>query len=91
MSNNKEVMTSNKSKYDPAKTYKWEKDTNFTFTGVQFSIMYNNISQFLTGEINPVNIMKVADAFAVLQGTLVGMVNDDQISEMINVEPDINS
>lgn len=68
--------------YDPSKQYAWEKETEFTFKGVDFSILYNNISGFMGDDsINPRGILKLADAFAVIQKLLVQKVESGEIKE----------
>lgn len=62
--------------YNPAAQYKWSQDEQFTFNGKEFGIMYNNISQFLTQPLTPVLIMKISDAFTILQGALTDKVNN---------------
>lgn len=57
-------------KYDPSKAYKWEKDTIFTLSGTEFGIVHNFIRDFITGQITPIAIVKVHEAFNVLQSVL---------------------
>lgn len=68
--------------YDPGKDYGWDPNTIISFTGMEFNILYNNLNSFIGGQITPVNIIKIADCFSVIQNKLVQMVNSGEIKEV---------
>lgn len=60
--------------FTPGTQYKWTPDTQIILTGQEFSLLYNNVSQFVNGFQSISDIMRVVDCFAVLQDKLNAMV-----------------
>lgn len=67
--------------YNPMGQYKWEKDTEFSLNGIEFSLVYNKLNAFLGGDFSPANVMKVMDAFIIVQNKLIEKVESGEIKE----------
>lgn len=63
------------------KGYKWEPETQFTFNGQEFSLMYNNINKYLNGIVTPASVLRVVDAFKVLQSKLDAAIESGEAKE----------
>lgn len=70
-------------KFSPNKTYKWEQDTLFPLSGPEFGIMYASIREFLSIPLSPIGILKINDAFAILQNKLKESVEKGESTEYI--------
>lgn len=63
------------------KGYKWEPETQFVFNGQEFSLMYNNINKYLNGIVTPASVLRVVDAFKVLQAKLEQAIASGEAKE----------
>lgn len=68
-------------KFNPSTRYGWEGNASINFTGMEYSVLYNSIGEFLQSSITPISILKMADCYAVLQRKLVEMVENGVATE----------
>ncbi len=78
------------SKYDPTKQYQWKMDDEITFSGQQFNILSQSLTQFITSNMDVPTILKLTEAFAVVQAKMSEYVDKGVIKEYV-APPDDNS
>jgi hypothetical protein len=68
-------------KYDPKKTYRWEPDSEFVFSGIEFDRLYQMIKvKYFQGDLPPVG---VAEMYAILHEKFIDSVNKGVSKELI--------
>lgn len=87
MAKKKIEATKSVAKLDPTKNYRWDKETKFTFSGEEFAFLYNNLNQFLTGNLSPQSFFRLADVSAVLQLQLAKAV---ELGDAVEVMEEVN-
>lgn len=58
--------------YDPTKSYKWEKDAEFSFTGLEYGFIFNSLMskrKELLAQLDVLNILEAKLKKAVESGT----------------------
>lgn len=70
--------------FDPSKKYQWQPNDKIVFTGSEFDVINRALSQFIMGNItNTTVIMKLAEAFSVMQTKLSEYVENGIFTEYI--------
>lgn len=76
--------------FNPEKKYQWSLDDKFEFTGREFDILNKSLGQFVNGIIDVPSILKIADAFAIVQNKMREYVENGTIKEYIESENNSN-
>lgn len=71
-----------KVQYDPKKRWQWEPNAKFEFTGVEFHKINEALSGFIVSDMNVPAILKLAEAFGIMQGKLSEYVEKGTIYEL---------
>ncbi len=70
-------------KYNPAGTYQWQTDDEFTFTGAELDTLNRTLGKFLSGAIDVPNILGLVLAANVIQNKIAQYVEKGTIVEVV--------
>lgn len=74
--------------FDAGKRYQWQPTDKIIFTGSEFDTLNRALSMFVTGSVtNTTTILKLAEAFSVMQAKLAEYVNNGIFTEFVDPAP----
>lgn len=79
-----ETATGSGPKYDPNKKWGWQPDDKITFTGMEFHKINTALSDFITSNMDVPTVLKLAEAFSIVQNKLAQYVELGVIKELPN-------
>ena len=71
-----------KVQYDPKKQWQWSPDSKFEFTGIEFHKINTALSEFIVSDMSVPTILKLAEAFTIIQAKMTEYVDNGTIVEM---------
>lgn len=69
--------------YDPNKQWGWKSDSIFELTGMEFHKLNTALSDFIVSDMNVPTILKLAEAFGIIQNKLSEYVDKGVITEVL--------